>query len=94
VPEIALFKTAQDKGVAKFVATGYDAKSGKLIATSDPQYGIAHQTNHTILLFFSWQTGDVIPASVDKNSLSVSNIAESIPSALGIKENTGKSTFP
>jgi hypothetical protein len=94
VPEIALFKTAQDKGVAKFVATGYDAKSGKLIATSDPQYGIAHQTNHTILLFFSWQTGDVIPASVDKNSLSVANIAESIPNALGIKENTGKSTFP
>jgi hypothetical protein len=94
VPEIALFKTAQDKGVAKFVATGYDAKSGKLIATSDPQYGIAHQTNHTILLFFSWQTGDVIPAGVDKNSLSVANIAESIPNALGIKENTGKSTFP
>ena len=94
VPEIALFKTAQDKGVAKFVATGYDAKSGKLVATSDPQYGIAHQTNHTILLFFSWQTGDVIPAGVDKNSLSVANIAESIPTALGIKGNTGKSTFP
>ena len=94
VPEIALFKTAQDKGMAKFVATGYDAKSGKLIATSDPQYGVSHQTNHTILLFFSWQTGDVLPANVDKNSLSVANIAESIPGALGIKGNTGKSTFP
>ena len=54
VPEIALFKTAQDKGVAKFVATGYDAKTGKLIATTDPQYGFSHQTNHTMLLFFSW----------------------------------------
>ncbi len=62
VPEIALFKSAQDKGVAKFVATGYDAKTGKLIATTDPQYGISHQTNHTILLFFSWQTGDLVPA--------------------------------
>lgn len=94
VPEIALFKSAQDKGVAKFVATGYDAKTGKLIATSDPQYGISHQTNHTILLFFSWQSGDLIPAGVDKNSLSVANIAASIPGALGIKENTDKSTFP
>ena len=43
--------------MAKFVATGYDAKSGKLIASSDPQYDFSHQTNHTVLLFFSWQTG-------------------------------------
>lgn len=94
VPEIALFKTAQDKGMAKFVATGYDAKTGKLIATTDPQYGISHQTNHTVLLFFSWQTGDLVPADVDKNSLSVGNIAASIPGALGIKESIDKSTFP
>lgn len=91
VPEIALFKTAQDKGVAKFVATGYDAKTGKLIATTDPQYGISHQTNHTVLLFFSWQTGDLIPSSVDQNSLSVSNIASSIPTELGLMGNTGRS---
>ena len=94
VPEIALFKSAQDKGVAKFVATGYDARTGKLIATSDPQFGMSHQTNHTVLLFFSWQTGDLVPAGVDKNSLSVANIAEGIPGVLGIKENTGRSTFP
>ncbi len=83
VPEIALFKTAQDKGVAKFIATGYDAKSGKLIATSDPQYGFSHQTNHTILLFFSWESGDLVPPNVDQKSLSVSNIAHSIPNELG-----------
>lgn len=94
VPEIALFKTAQDKGVAKFVATGYDARTGKLIATSDPQYGISHLTNHTVLLFFSWQTGDLLPANVDKNALSVANIAGSIPTALGLKGNTDRSTSP
>jgi hypothetical protein len=94
VPEIALFKTAQDRGLAKFVATGYDAKSGKLIATSDPQYGISHQTNHTILLFFSWQTGDLVPPNMDKNSLDVANIASRIPTELGITGNTGRSTFP
>jgi hypothetical protein len=91
VPEIALFKTAQDKGVAKFVATGYDAKTGKLIATSDPQYGFSHQTNHTIFLFFSWQTGDLVPPNIDQNSLSVQNIARGIPGELGFTGNTDRS---
>jgi len=91
VPEIALFKTAQDKGVAKFIATGYDAKSGKLIATSDPQYGFSHQTNHTILLFFSWESGDLVPPNVDQKSLSVSNIAHSIPNELGFMGNIDRS---
>jgi hypothetical protein len=91
VPEIALFKNAQAKGVAKFVATGYDAKTGKLIATTDPQYGFSHQTNHTVLLFFSWQTGDVVPPNVDSNALSVGNIAQDIPGELGLTQNTDKS---
>ena len=91
VPEIALFKTAQDKGVAKFVATGYDAKTGKLIATSDPQYGFSHQTNHTIFLFFSWQSGDLVPPNIDQNSLSVQNIARGIPGELGFTGNTDRS---
>lgn len=92
VPEIALFKTAQDKGVAKFVATGYDAKTGKLIATTDPHYGFSHQTNHTILLFFSWESGDLVPPNVDQNSLSVGNIARGIPNELGFTGNIDRST--
>jgi hypothetical protein len=84
VPEVALFKSAQDKGVAKFVATGYDAQTGKLVTTTDPQYGFSHQTNHTVLLFFSWQTGDLVAPDADQNSLSVSNIAHSIPGELGL----------
>jgi hypothetical protein len=84
VPEISLFKSAQDKATAKFVATGYDAKTGKLIATTDPQYGFSHQTNHTILLFFSWETGDLIPPGIDQQQLSVTNIAHSIPDELGL----------
>src|SRR3954467_666614 len=66
VPEIALFKQAEEKGVAKFVATGYDAKSGKLLATTDPRYGFAHNTNHTVLLFFSCRPADVIRLGVDQ----------------------------
>lgn len=92
VPEIALFKSAQDRGVAKFIATGYDAKTGKLIAASDPQYGVSHQTNHTVLLFFSWRTGDVAPPGVEDDSpLSVANIAQKIPTELGFMGNTDKS---
>lgn len=81
VPEIALFKQAEEKGVAKFVATGYDAKTGKLLSTTDPRYGFAHNTNHTVLLFFSWATGDVVPPGVDQNSLSFRNFTSMLPGA-------------
>jgi hypothetical protein len=91
VPEIALFKSAEDKGVAKFVATGYDAKTGKLMASTDPTYGFSHQTNHTVVLFFSWTTGDLIPPATDQDSLSVTNIAHNIPGDLGFTGNTDKS---
>jgi hypothetical protein len=79
VPEIALFKMAEEKGVAKFAMTGYDAKTGKLIYSSDPKYGFSHQTNHTVLLFFSWRTGDVIPPGLDENALSLQNLTSMIP---------------
>ncbi|HWY60471.1 MAG TPA: DUF6655 family protein [Rhizomicrobium sp.] len=95
VPEISVFKSAQDKATAKFVATGYDAKTGKLIATTNPQYGFSHQTNHTILLFFSWETGDLIPPNIDQNQLSVSSMAHSIPDELGgLMTNLGKAKPP
>lgn len=81
VPEIALFKQAEEKGVAKFVATGYDAKTGKLLSTTDPRYGFAHNTNHTVLLFFSWATGDVIPPGIDQNSLSFHTLTSMLPGA-------------
>ena len=86
VPEVALFKTAQDKGVAKFVATSYDTKTGKLISSTEPQYGFSHQTNHTVLLFFSWETGDLVPPNIDQNSLTVTNIAHDIPGELGFDQ--------
>jgi hypothetical protein len=91
VPEISLFKSAQDKATAKFVATGYDAKTGKVISVTDPRYGFSHLTNHTVLLFFSWQTGDVVPPGMDQNQLSVTSMAHSIPDELGLMRKTDKS---
>lgn len=79
VPEIALFKQAEEKGVAKFVATGYDARTGKLLATTDARYGFAHNTNHTVLLFFSWATGDVVPPGVDQHALSFRTLTSMLP---------------
>ncbi len=81
VPEIALFKQAEEKGVAKFVATGYDAKTGKLLATTDARYGFSHNTNHTVLLFFSWASGDVVPPGIDQNSLSFQTLTSMLPGA-------------
>jgi len=79
VPEIALFKQAEEKGVAKFIATGYDAKTGQLLATTDARYGFSHNTNHTVLLFFSWATGDVIPPGIDQDSLSFQTLTGMLP---------------
>ncbi|HVZ28523.1 MAG TPA: DUF6655 family protein [Rhizomicrobium sp.] len=76
VPEIALFKEAEAKGVAKFSMTGYDAKTGRLIASTDPQFGFSHQTNHTVLLFFSWRSGDALPAQADNNPLSLKRFSD------------------
>jgi hypothetical protein len=90
VPEIALFKSAQSKGVAKFVATGYDAKTGKLISTTDPRFGFSHQTNNTVALFFSWTSSDLVPPDVDQESLSMSNFAHVLPGELGFTQNAGK----
>jgi hypothetical protein len=61
------------------------------MATTDPTYGFSHQTNHTVVLFFSWTTGDLIPPATDQDSLSVTNIAHNIPGDLGFTGNTDKS---
>jgi hypothetical protein len=60
-PEIALFKKAERKGVAKFAGIGYDAKDGRLLGVSDPQFGFSHETRYVVLLFFSWERKDFIP---------------------------------
>ena len=78
VPEIALFKTSESKGVAKFAMTGYDARTGKRISSSDPQYGFSHQTNHKIMLFFSWRDGDLFPPGLNENALSIETLSSMV----------------
>jgi hypothetical protein len=61
IPEIALFKKDERRGVAKFAALGYSAKDGTFAGATEPQYGFSHQTDYVALLFFSWNTEDVVP---------------------------------
>jgi hypothetical protein len=58
IPEIALYKDAVNKGVAKFAATAYDPKTGRLIVSTDPAYGFSWSSSGTILFLFSWEKTD------------------------------------
>ncbi len=61
LPEIALFKKHQWKGIAKLAVTAYDAKTGILIDSSGPQYGTADKTDWVVLLFISTTTDTLKP---------------------------------
>lgn len=59
LPEIALYKKKERKGVAKIAATSYGAADGRLIDSSDPQFGYSHKKEYRVLLFFSWRSSDL-----------------------------------
>ena len=65
LPEIALYGSKDQKGVAKFAFTGYNAKNGELLAAQDPQYGFSHNTQKTVLIFVSWTSTDAVPDEAD-----------------------------
>lgn len=61
VPELALFKKGTAKGVAKFAAVGYDAKTGVLIHSSGEKYGFSARTEWVVLLLVTWKEDDFRP---------------------------------
>jgi hypothetical protein len=65
-PEIALYKNAEQKGVAKFAVAGYRANSGTLVTAQEPQYGFSYRDEITLLIFISWTDTDAIQ---DENSI-------------------------
>jgi hypothetical protein len=65
-PEIALFKRDERLGIAKFAATAYDAKEGRLIGTTEPRFGFSYRRKWVVLLFVSWTTDNLIPKSADE----------------------------
>jgi hypothetical protein len=65
---VALLKRAETRGVAKFAATVYDAKTGALKSVSGACYGFSHRT-HWVVLLAGWTRDDTIPHSVDPESI-------------------------
>ncbi len=65
-PQIALYGEEVQKGVAKFAVTGYDAKKGTLVSAQDPQYGFAHKTEKTVMIFVSWTDSNTLPKGVEE----------------------------
>ena len=52
-----MFKRTQTKATAKFIATGYDAKTGKLVIATDPQFG---HSDWVLLFLLSWSNSDYL----------------------------------
>jgi hypothetical protein len=60
VPAITLFKKADIVATAKFAATAYDTRTGRLVVTTDPQYGYSKKTDWVILLLIAWTDQDFL----------------------------------
>jgi hypothetical protein len=60
LPAINLFKKADTRAIAKFAATGYDTRTGKLVVSTEPQYGYSQKTDWVVLLFVSWTDQDFL----------------------------------
>ena len=58
LPGIALLHHAQATGVAKFAATVYNPKTGRLVASTDPQMGFAHESDWVVLFVIAWSNRD------------------------------------
>jgi hypothetical protein len=57
-PEIALYKSEEQEGIAKFAATAYDAKDGRFLGESTPPLGRS-SIKRQVLLVVSWIEDDV-----------------------------------
>ena len=60
-PKVAFFDSERKQGVAKFLATDIDARTGKLIVSSGPRIGLSHDTHYTLFLLASWRRQDIMP---------------------------------
>lgn len=59
IPPLSFYSENIAKGAAKFAASIYDPRSGKLIVSTDPAYGFSREDDGVVLFFFSWHKTDV-----------------------------------
>lgn len=58
IPGFELFRRQESAGVAKFAATVYDPKTGRLITSTSPQYGVVRESDYVLLFVFTWTDRD------------------------------------
>jgi hypothetical protein len=59
IPPLSFYSENEAKGAAKFAASIYDPKTGKLIVSTDPTYGFSREDDGIILFFFTWRRNDL-----------------------------------
>jgi hypothetical protein len=59
LPALSLYQETEAKGIAKFAATVYDPRTGKLIVSTDPAYGFSHENDGVVLFFITWRRNDM-----------------------------------
>jgi len=59
IPALSLYSQSLAKGTAKFAASVYDPRTGRLIVSSDPAYGFSQADSGVVLLFFTWHKNDM-----------------------------------
>jgi hypothetical protein len=59
IPPLSLYSENEAKGAAKFAASIYDPKTGKLIVSTNPAYGFSREDDGVVLFFFSWRRNDM-----------------------------------
>ncbi len=59
IPALSLYQQTNAKGLAKFAASVYDPKTGKLIVSTDPAYGFSRESDGTVLFLFTWSHNDM-----------------------------------
>lgn len=58
LPSLALYQENNNRGVAKFAATLYDPKTGKLIVSTTPAYGFSSANDGVVLFLITWRKND------------------------------------
>lgn len=61
LPELAIYKKAEQRGVAKFAATAFTAKDGNFVTDTDAHYGFSHSDEYVVLFVISWDRDDTFP---------------------------------
>lgn len=63
LPEASVYSSTENQAVAKFSAFAYDSKSGTMIASTDPAYGLSGEQSYRAMSLFSWRTTPQYPDS-------------------------------